>query len=193
MSRIIRLACLVAASFGFAAATQATIVPNPVTLLSSVPTPLAVVTLVGMTTGVPAGGMVLDGSAAPSDLTLLLTVENVGVAAPSFGQLGVFGDPLWSSVGWIPGTGVDWTMGAAATGNAAFGQTAAIPTGGVSDVFFITVPGIDVGEVLNVAFWNGLPGPPGPTTGTALVTWVPEPGTLALLAGGLALLAARRR
>jgi hypothetical protein len=185
---------LVVVCLGVASAAHAgTIVPNPVTIANTAAVPLAVVTLVGTTTGMPAGGIVFNGFPASSDLTLLLTVQNVWPASPTFSQIGVLGDPLWSSVGWIPGAGSNWTMGNFSTGSAALGQSAAIPTGGVTDVFFITVPGIDVGEVLNVVFWNGLPGPPGPTTGSAPVTWVPEPGTLALLTGGLALLARARR
>lgn len=155
--------CLAALPLWIASvASAASIVPNPVAIANSGGLTLAQVTLVGTTTG-----------------------------SPAFSQIGIFADPLWSSVGWIPGAGVDWTTGAFTAGAVALGQSAAIPSGSVTDVFFITVPSIDVGEVLLIAFWNGSSGSSG--GGDAPATWVPEPGTLALLAGGLALLAARRR
>jgi len=182
----------VAVCLGFASAAHAgTFVPNPVSIANAADDALAQVTLVGTATGVPAGGIVLDGSAGPSDLTLLLTLRYVGPGSPTFTQLGLFADPLWSSVGWIPGADVDWTSGAHTAGSAAFAQSAAIATGAVTDVLFITVPSIDVGKVLLFGFTNGSGSASG--GGQAAATWVPEPGTLALVAGGLALLARAAR
>jgi hypothetical protein len=172
-------------------ANAGSIVPNPVTIANSASVPLAQVTLVGTSTGVPAGGVVLDGSAAPTDLTLLLTLEYVGPGSPTFTQIGLFADPLWSSVGWIPGADVDWTTAAHTPGSVAFAQSAAITTGAVTDVLFITVPSIDAGKALLFGFTNGSGSASG--GGQATVTWVPEPGTLALLTGGLVLLARARR
>ena len=189
-NRIRLLLAAALALVGPASAHAGSFVPNPVLVANSVDVPLAVVTLVGTTTGMPAGGITLGGSAAPSDLTLLLTVQYVGPGSPTLSQLGLFADPLWSSVGWIPGPGVNWTMGAATVG-AALAQSAAIAPGATTDVLFVTVPSIDVGKVIDVAFWNGSSNASG--QGEALVTWVPEPGTLALMTGGLGMLVRARR
>jgi hypothetical protein len=168
-------------------AHAASIVPNPVLIANSADLPVAEITLVGTTTGLPAGGIVFSGTPAPSDLTLLLTVRYVGPGTLASSQTGLFGFPVWSSAGWIPGTGVDWTRGVASGGGFGFaaGQSAAIATGAVTDVLFISAASIDVGEVMIFGFDGGSLA----TYGEAEVTWVPEPGTLALLTGGLALLA----
>jgi len=190
MARSLRLSLAALPLCVASIATAGSIVPNPLTIANSASVALAQVTLVGSSTGTPSGGVVLAGSAAPTDLTLLLTVQYLGPGSPTFSQLGLFADPLWSSVGWIPGAGVDWTKGATSVG-AALAQSAAIATGAVTDVLFITVPSIDVGKQIDVAFWNGSSNASG--SGDEFATWVPEPGTLALLAGGLALLARARR
>jgi len=169
------------------------IFPNPVDLLRGANVD-ARLTLVGTTTGVPAGGVVLtDESGAPTDLTLLITFQNLASTPPSpiVEVLLQRTNALWSRIGWIPGAGVDWTAGVVSTGggNDAFARTATLATGATTDVLFVSAAGLDVGEALTMFFVPR--STPGFAQGSA--TWVPEPHTLALLTGGLALLARARR
>ena len=193
--QILFLSTLTIAAIGTGAgsASALAISPNPVDLLDFETSELvAHVTLVGTTTGAPAGGVTLGGAVAPADQTLLFTVEYVDPF--SLGPLAVVGvdrsSGVWSALGWVPGAGVDWSLfsslyggSAAIAGPLDYGQT--------SDVFFVSAASLPVGTTLDFSFqgYHGVP----LAYGSATV--VPEPTMLALLAGGLALLsrAARRR
>lgn len=189
------LGLLLAMGIGLGAEQAAAlgISPNPVDLLGFEDELVARVTLVGTATGTPAGGITLAGAAAPSDETLLFTVEYV---AQSIGPLAMVGvqrsGGVWSALGWVPGADVDWSSAIYPTLNSLAAIASwALDTGLTSDVFFVSASNLPAGTTL--AF--GLQGYHGVPYGQGSATIVPEPTTLALLAGGLALLsrAARRR
>ena len=176
-----------------ATATSAgTIVPNPVDAIGAGSVVNARFLLIGTTTGLPAGGIVLGGDVAPSDTVLLLSVEYTGAPNLAATQIAIdrLGGGAFTNIGWIPGADVDWTAAVQPLPNLAFLQSGALVNGAVTDVFFLSAAGFTPGETFRFVFSP----PGGGPGGIGEAQWVPEPGTLALLAGGLVLLsrAARR-
>jgi len=189
--RIVFLSALVLAAIGARDAAALSIAPNPVAMPNLETAEIvANIRLVGTITGAPAGGVTLRGAVAPTDQTLLFTVEHL--FANSDGPLAAIGvsraSGVWSALGWVPGSGVDWSLysslyggDAAIAGPLDYGQT--------SDVFFVSAASLPVGTTLDFSFqgYHGVP------LAFASATVVPESGTLALVTGGLALLARARR
>jgi hypothetical protein len=175
----------------FATAAHAgSILPNPVDVIGLSST-IARITLIGTTTGTPAGGVALAGSVAAGDETLLFTVAYLaeGLVPFAFVSLDRLNGEAWSGVGWIPGAAVDWSLGEA-SGSFASVYSHTLFVGATSDVFFVSASSFVVGETFRFSFVGNHGYPDGQET----ATWVPEPGTLALLACGLVYLsgAARR-
>ena len=101
---VVAVAALCASS-----ARATTIAPNPVDLYDF--SELAArVTLVAATTGLPAGGVLLAGAVAPTDVVLVLSVEYI---APSIENLAIFTvtrtTGTWTGMGWVPGVNPDWS------------------------------------------------------------------------------------
>lgn len=168
----------------------ATIAPNPVDLMES--TQLSArITLVGTTTGLPAGALMMDGAVGASDVTLLFEVEYIasGISPLAFVQIARTGG--WTGMGWVPGPNEDWSdffSNSGFLGDTARFISDILFTGETSDVFFVSAASLAAGETLSFSFqgYHGVP------YGTANASWVPEPATAALVAGGLALLGATR-
>jgi len=190
--KLVLLAALAAIALGAAPAQALSISPTSVDLVEfeSGTLVVATITLVGTTTGLPAGGVTLRGAVAPADETLLFVVEYD--FPDSLGPLAAVGvtraTGTWSGLGWVPGPDVDWSLASSLFGGSA-GIAAPLDHGQTSDVFFVSAASIPVGTELDFSFqgWHGVP----LAYGSATV--VPEPTTLALLTGGLALLARARR
>lgn len=179
---------LVAISTGWIAApaTALSITPNPLDLTDFDEQAVARVTFVGSVTGVPTDGITLRGAVAPTDVSLLFTVEYLALSLGPLAQVQVIrSSGSWSAVGWIPGSDANWSS------SFALGQISSfdLDTGGTSDVFFLSTASIPDGTSLDFYFqgYHGVP------YGTGTATVVPEPATLALFAAGLAIVATRRR
>lgn len=184
---------LVAISFGSIAvqpATALSITPNPLDLTYFGEEVVARVTFVGSVTGVPADGITLRGAVAPTDESLLFTVEYIAQSISNLGFVGVTrSSGAWSAVGWVPGSGVDWSEALQLVRGTAQTFSGLLDTGDTSDVFFVSTSSIPDGTSLEFYFQGYHSVPYG--TGTAVV--VPEPATLALVAAGLAIVARCRR
>lgn len=181
----------ICAVIGVADASAVTVSPNPIDL-SDPGGIVARFTFVGESTGLPAGGVVLAGAVAPTDVVLMFTVEYVAqsISPLALAQVGRSAGTL-SGMGWIPGDGDDWALFALGTFPQAVASfaSATLDTGAVGDVIFISAASFPEGTALGFYF-QGFHGVP-QASGSATV--VPEPMTAALLAGGLALLARARR
>jgi hypothetical protein len=174
---------------------------GPSDALSLAPNPVALVgfealvarfTFVGESTGAPAGGIVLAGTVAPTDTVLMFAVEYVAqsIAPLALAQIGRTSGTL-SGLGWIPGGADDWSYFAFGPfpGPTASFASNTLDTGATGDVIFVAAASFPAGTTLAFYFqgYHGVP------QAYASATVVPEPMTFALLAGGLAALAVRRR
>jgi hypothetical protein len=176
------------ASLWMAPAARAGMIPDPIEAIGTSGL-IARFLFVGIASGLPAGGIVLDGSVGAGDPTLLFTVEYLAASNAAVPQVAVnrLGGGSIPAVGWVPGAATNWTAGVLPLSNLAFAQAAALAPGDATDVFFVAVPGLGVGESFEFVFSAS-----GVGSGTGNAQWVPEPTTLALVGGGLALLARRR-
>jgi hypothetical protein len=177
------LAALAVALLALAPPARAlTMDPNPIEITA----PLDVhgyYHLLEVVTGLPAGGVVLAGTLAPTDVSLVFQV----VMAPgSFGaNVGGFenlssGLPFTAG-GAIPDGPLSPLFSVILTpGGIGIGQPA-------SEVFFVSVAAVEVGDVLNAFL-----GYSNAALGTAAAVFVPEPALAGLAALGLAALGARR-
>jgi hypothetical protein len=184
------LAALAAIALGAAPAQAVSVTPDPIDLVN-----LELVArfhFVGESIGLPADGVVLAGSVAPTDTVLMFTVEYVAqsISQLALAQIGLVSGTL-SGMGWIPGASDDWQYFQFGTfpGPTASFASPTLDTGDTSDVLFVAAASFAVGTELGFYFqgYHGVPN----AFGSATV--VPEPTTLALLTGGLALLARARR
>lgn len=167
-------------------ASALSITPNPLDLTYFGEELVARITFVGSVTGAPTDGITLRGTVAPTDVSLLFTVEYIAQSIAPLAQVQVLAPSVsWSAVGWIPGPDVDWSTSFSLGHIASF----ELDTGGTSDVFFFSAASIPDGTSLEFYFsgYHGVP------YGTGAATVVPEPTTLALVAAGLAIVATRRR
>lgn len=196
MGRIVQhfafVATLAAASLALPGTSRATsLSPDPIDVTDSGDL-VARITFVGESTGVPSGGIVLAGAVAPTDTVLMFTVEYVAesISPLALVQIGRSTGVL-SGMGWLPGAGDDWSvfpLGTFPQAVASF-TSGTLDTGATGDVIFVSAASFPVGTALSFYF-QGFHGVP---SGTADATVVPEPATLALLAGGLIALAVRAR
>lgn len=182
---------LAATALGAGTATALGIAPSPVELHN--PDLVARFAFVGESTGVPAGAVVLAGTVAPTDTVLMFTVEYVApsIAPLAYVQIGHGSGGVLTGMGWIPGDGDDWAFvpqGTFPQPGASFASST-LDTGHVGDVIFVSSTSFPVGTDLGFYFqgYHGVP------WGFVGATVIPEPGTLALVAGGLALLARTRQ
>ena len=145
---------------------------------------------VGMTTGVPAGGTVLDGTVAGTDTTLSFTLEVttslIGVVTfVSFEDATL---PTVTGAGRVDGPDEDVVSATVGFGNTgatiAFEAINGIEPGEISDVFFVSWSSLPVGTELDFSISILDP---------LTLEVIPEPGTGLLMGIGLAALAARRR
>jgi len=135
---------------------------------------------VGMVTGTPAGGIVLDGSVGPTDVTFIFTAtvdadSDIGLATTYiFRSPPSAPFPVFSAVGTIPGGDVDVTDGfvGASSATVHYDSPNELDPGETSDAFFVSFSSISVGDELGMEYVI-LP------LGT--VTVVPEPQVAALL------------
>jgi len=184
---------LLSISIGSFAATPATalsMTPNPLDLTYFGEELVARVTFVGSVLGAPTDGITLRGAVAPTDVSLLFTVEYIAQSIAPLAQLQMIrSSGAWSAVGWIPGSNVDWSGSFQLVGTTAHIYSFDLDTAGTSDVFFVSTPSIADGTGLDFSFqgYHGVP------YGLATATVVPEPTTLPLVAAGLAIVATRRR
>jgi hypothetical protein len=147
---------------------------------------------VGMVTGTPGGGIVLDGSVGAGDVTLIFTAtidaaSDIGLATTNiFRSPTSASSPVFTAVGTIPGAGVDVNIGTVVSTTAIihYDSPNELDPGETSDAFFLSFSSISVGDQLGLEYVV-LP------LGT--LTVVPEPGTLGILALGLAALGWRAR
>jgi hypothetical protein len=174
---------------GPAPARALTISPNPFVVPPNEFDPAsASIELVGVVSGVPAGGSVLFGSVDPGDVTLLFradvtsgTSSALALAIQPISSPGSF-IPL-AGAGWIAGANVDVaSSGSAVPGSVYFGPGAPVQAGLSYDVAPAQDGSLEVFAGIQLA-----------PIGFGTATIVPEPGTSLLLAGGLALLAGGRR
>lgn len=188
-------------------ASAITLATNPVPLAGagSSGTIDATIELVSTQTGAPAGAVVVYGSIAPTATTLLFRAS-VGLASDPVAVFGLAFDDdgngaagllPFLAAGYVPGPGTNVQVGNIAGGNTEIGiarTTAPIDSfapGSVTDLFFVSyaaspVPGKFVIAGASDDFFVF------PLPVIAAVEIVPEPGTAALLAVGLAALARRR-
>ena len=178
-------------ALGAPAASALSIIPNPVSLNGS--GIVGSIELVDVVTGLPAGGVVGDGSVGASDTTLVFEADVVASSpfdAWTFILLGLRAVGGGSFVAPTATGGVDPDFnldeGFIQAGNDAK-FTGSVAEGTTSDRFFVSYAGpiaTDGSLELFIRAGEGITF----TDGTALV--VPEPGTALLLALGAALTAA---
>lgn len=181
---------ILAGLLGAGRAQALAIDPSPVPLSGDATGAIA---LVSVETGLPAGAVQLGGSTGAGDITLVFelgvssgAVEELSVAALTLPFSGVTA----TGSGWIPGGGVDIAQvgGTATTISFDFGVAGTpepgegVGAGEASDHFFVSYAALaeDGSQGLNFAV--------DPATGpdfTVQALLVPEPGALALVAGGL--------
>jgi hypothetical protein len=138
---------------------------------------------VGLVTGTPGGGIVLDGSVAATDITLIFTAmvdsdSDIGLATTYiFSSPPLASSPVFSAVGTIPGAGVDVTDGFVGSSSATvhYDSPNELDPGETSDAFFLSFSSISIGDQLGMEYVV-LP------LGT--MTVVPEPEMAALLLVG---------
>jgi hypothetical protein len=149
--------------------------------------------VVKITAGVPAGGVVTDGSVAPGDVTVVLEIEldagspehalAIGVTMPSVGT-------AWTGIGRIPGAGADF-LGELGAEGASFLSAAGLAPGEIADRIFLSLPALLAGATFDVVLLGAPDGEQAAARGTFGV--MPEPATAALVLVGLAGLARRPR
>lgn len=180
---------------GVAPASQALLLsPNPVPFSASGIT--GTITFLGNISGIPGGGVQLNGTTTTGHITMLFQVsvtsgllEILGVSAMTLPFTGV----AYTGDGWVPGGGVNI---AAATGTSTSRQfnfataslTDGVAAGQTSDVFWVSYATLSpTGQ--GMSFMVD-PGTGGNFNVTANI--IPEPETVALLTFGLLALGVRR-
>jgi hypothetical protein len=143
---------------------------------------------VSTVTGLPAGGTLLAGSVGAGNVTFVFEIT-LDAGSPESAVVVVLGHPspgLWTGIGTIPGAGADFVSGGIG-GYANFGPSAALPPGATTDLLFVSAPSVPLGASVLVAMLGTNSSEAG-----GYATVVPEAGTSALLALGLAALGWRR-
>jgi hypothetical protein len=189
------LAALLLGAIGAAPAEALTLSPNPLVLVPDAsntdPNFRSLLTLVDVVNGIPVGGSVLSGSVSASDVTLVFEASLDASAAEGALFLLVdhpesldsaYAGVRYTGAGRVPGGGHDIDSASLAGTYAAFILTGAgLAPGASADLFFLSIPSLSVGTP-----FLGAIGTVG-SYGAATATFVPEPGTSALLAFGLAM------
>lgn len=185
---ILRRCFVLLAALGFAAPASAlSVLPDPLEfdlVLGGTENLTGRIDFLGMTTGLPTGGMVLDGAVGAGDTTLIFSLEiDESGAGPVFSTNFRFlsGNPTVTGVGTIPGMGIDVVSGS--LGGLVEYDPPGVGDGEASDAWFISATGLGAGEQIPFEFV---------VIPLGSVTTVPEPGTgLLLMLVGLGLLATR--
>jgi len=185
----------IALAAGLAPAARAlTVTPNPFFVLpNEFDSSHAAIELVDVVNGVPTGGSVLAGGVDPGDVTLVLRADMLGDTSSTRLAVGI--RPIGGSdfvpisgVGWIAGAGVDVEDAVLFNDAVGFDPLGALVDVGESyDLVFLSYDALAADGTLEIVVGVQLVPQ---TVGTA--TLVPEPGTAALLAAGLALFAGAR-
>ena len=108
---------------------------------------------VGMVTGVPAGGVVLAGSTAATDVTFVFAITLDADAIPDSLFSTTVGrepsgaaSPTFSAVGTIPGPGSDIANAFVGVNAATWSYDPLVPLGTTADTFFLSFSSVDVGD-----------------------------------------------
>lgn len=135
------------------AASALSVVPDPLAFNISVPGQgniVGTVDFLGAQTGVPAGGVVLDGAPQPTDVTLVFTISLDPSSSPTLPLLSLDVTPfhtpsattyLPTGDGTIAGAGVDVTSSGIIGG---FSLASGVGPGQTSDPFFISLSPSDL-------------------------------------------------
>jgi hypothetical protein len=173
------LALLVGALATAREASSLTITPNPVNLV------FGQLQLLGIVTGLPSGGVVQFGTVGADDPTLLFQVSVTEDASDLTLSPVVFGASSFGGGGTLPAANFDVTLASPFPTTARIQQV--IPAGAVTDVFFLSLSTLAVGDGVSVRV--DFPG----SLVAAGFTIVPEPSVAVLLGAGLTVLALSRR
>lgn len=174
-------------------------------LTFSTPAAAGFVDILSFSLGLPDGAILLEGAPTATDVSVPFRVTVEGgtlygvsvLAGPNFYYM-----PPLTGVGTISGAGVDVFQSEHLVRNLqAFYFAGGLTAGTTSDVFFISLPQLEFGDVVGIEIPAGLTGCdqlPRGVSGcgiiASLVTFVvPEPGTLQLLFFGMCLLASSAR
>ena len=106
-------------------------------------------TFVRAVNGVPDGGVLLGGSAAPSDTTFIFQMT-LHAESRALTTIGVQGADV-TAAGWIPGSGAGFSGAALAFNDVQIVLDGPLAGGGSSALFFVSVSAASAGTVL--AYW----------------------------------------
>jgi hypothetical protein len=143
-------------------------------------------------TGMPTGGVLLAGSVAATDVTVVFDLELDAGAAQSGGFFVVTHPDAptisWTGMGWIPGPDLDLT-GAGIGSYATFGPAAFLAPGQSTDIMFVSTAVLPVFADFEFVIVGASDG----EEAVGFATVIPEPTTGLLLLAGIAALALRAR